>query len=203
MGIGRVGRLRRPPPPRRRYPSPVRAIRAPSSILRTIVGPIRIRCASGPCPPPRAFAMYGVHPSLGLLRFAPSACRLVASSYDRTTVRRRFPAVIMLGETSPRLCGRVVAAFPIMSVPCCRTTTGSPPDRKDSPSEGGAVADGGLQYAWYAGRSWGVRLSSAGCSRTCTWAANRAVAVVAASAEAACHSSVARAVESWSTAPGS
>ena len=23
------------------------------------------------------------------------------------------------------------------------------------------MADGGLQYAWYAGRSWGVRLSSA------------------------------------------
>ena len=82
-----------------------------------------------------------------------------------------------------------------------RTTTGSPPDRKDSPSEGGAVADGGLQYAWYAGRSCGVRLSSAGCSRA--WAANRAVAVGAASAEAACHSSVARAVESWCTAPGS
>ena len=23
-----------------------------------------------------------------------------------------------------------------------------PPDRKDSPAEGGVVADGGLQYAW-------------------------------------------------------
>ena len=63
MGIGGVGRLRWPPPPRHRYPSPVRAIRALSSILRTIVGPICIRCASGPCPPPRAFAMYSVHPS--------------------------------------------------------------------------------------------------------------------------------------------
>ena len=41
------------------------------------------------------------------------------------------------------------------------------PDRQDSPSKGGAVADGGLQYAWYVGRSWGVRLSSAGCSRAC------------------------------------
>ena len=112
--------MRWPPPPRHRYPSPVRAIRALSSILRTIIGPICMRCASGPCPPPRAFAMYdSAHLSRGRLRFAPSACRLVASSYDCTTVRRRFPAVIILGETSPRLCGRVVAAFPIMSAPCC------------------------------------------------------------------------------------
>ena len=33
------------------------------------------------------------------------------------------------------------------------------------------MADGGLQYAWYAGRSCGVRLSSAGCSRA--WAADQ------------------------------
>ena len=56
-----------------------------------------------------------------------------------------------------------------------RTTSGSPPDRKDSTSKGGAVADGGQQYAWCPGRSWGVRLSSAGSSRV--WAAYRAVAV--------------------------
>ena len=86
-----------------------------------------------------------------------------------------------------------------------RTTTGSPPTGRTHPRskadrravEGGAVADGGLQYAWYVGRSWGVRLYSAGCSRA--RAASRAVAVGAASAEAACHSLVmslvARAVE--------
>jgi len=129
-------RLRWPPPPRHRYPSPVRAIRALSSILRTIVGPICMRCASGPCPPPRAFAMYdSAHLSRGGLRFAPSACRLVASSYDCTTVRRRFPAVIMLGETSARLSGRFVAASPIISSAlCCRSSLSALPGAALLPS---------------------------------------------------------------------